>query len=229
MGGRSVFRSMAWTRIIHSDGDSETTIPTPLADNWRTHFKEGFMANDIFGDYDVPIFPDIAVNPDGSNNDITDPTSGQPNVSTPASPIPLDGWPGNGIPIFSDFNRLFRMITQWIRWLYDHIIAAEGDITDLEAITGSYANITASGTLSAPGDVTINMTLPSGFTWDNTYIVATTIEFDTAVVRQCPWSAGSGYYGIVQLTSTTFIVYINDTDHSGTFALSVKMLIKKIA
>ena len=79
------------------------------------------MANDIFGEYDVPIYPDIAVNPDGTNNDITDPTSGQPNVSTPASPIPTDGWPGNGIPIFSDFNKLFRMITQWIRWFYDHI------------------------------------------------------------------------------------------------------------
>jgi hypothetical protein len=79
------------------------------------------MTTDIF-DGGNPVYPDIAVNSDGSSNDMTDPTSGQPNVSTPNSPIPLEGWPGNGIPIFSDFNKLFRMITQWIRWLYDHLI-----------------------------------------------------------------------------------------------------------
>ena len=186
------------------------------------------MAVDIFDGPD-PVYPDIAVNPDGSNNDKTDPTSGQPNVSTPASPIPLDGWPGNGIPIFSDFNRLFRMITQWIRWLYDHVIAAEGDIDDLETITGSYASITASGTLSAPGDVTINMTLPSGFAWNNTYIISTMVGFDAVVYKQAPFMLTSVDYVIVQLTSSTFIVYIKNDDLSGTYAISVKMLIKKIA
>ena len=194
------------------------------------------MANDIF-DGETPVYPDIAVNPDGSNNDITDPTSGQPNVSTPASPIPLDGWPGNDIPIFSDFNRLFRMITQWIRWLYDHLInttdvavsTLQGDVSDLETFVGTFASITGSGSLSAPGNCTINMTLPSGFTWDNTYIISTMVGFDGTVYKQCPYFLTTVSYVIVQLTSTTFIVYIKDEDHSGTFAISVKMLIKKIA
>lgn len=112
------------------------------------------MAVDIFtpGGSD-PIFPDIAVNPDGSNNDITDPTSGQPNVSTPASPIPLDGWPGNGIPIFSDFNKLFRMITQWIRYLYDLVSK----------------DVVLSGTFTTAMNGVIN--LPAGYTVDNTIIL----------------------------------------------------------
>ena len=105
------------------------------------------MATDIF-DGGTPVYPDIAVNPDGSNNDTTDPPSGQPNVSTPASPIPLDGWPGNGIPIFSDFNKIFRLITQWIRYLYS--------IT----LTGTFTGSMFEGSVQ----------LPTGFTKDNCVI-----------------------------------------------------------
>ena len=87
------------------------------------------MAVDIFDGGD-PVYPDIAVNTDGSSHNITDPTSGQDNVSTPVSPIPANGWPGNGIPIFSDFNKIFRLITQWIRWFY----AGIGEVVTLSGI-----------------------------------------------------------------------------------------------
>ena len=111
------------------------------------------MAVDIFDGSGNPIFPDVAVNTDGSNNNMTDPTSGQPNVSTPASPIPANGWPGNGIPIFSDFNKLFRLITQWIRWTYDII-------TRDVLLTGA-----------CPNSTNLGISLPSGFTNDNTIIL----------------------------------------------------------
>jgi hypothetical protein len=110
------------------------------------------MTTDIFVGGN-PVYPDIAVNPDGSNNDITDPTSNQPNVSAPASPIPLDGWPGNGIPIFSDFNKLFRLVTQWIRYFYARTLDT--------VLTGSFSGSMTEGLVQ----------LPTGYTKDNCVIL----------------------------------------------------------
>jgi hypothetical protein len=67
----------------------------------------------------TPIYPDIAVNSDGTDNNITDSESGMPNVAaTMQTGVPASGWPGNGIPIFNNMNRLFRIVTQWIRWFF---------------------------------------------------------------------------------------------------------------
>lgn len=120
------------------------------------------MAVDIFDGSGNPVYPDIAVNTDGSSNNITDPTSGQDNVSTPASPIPLNGWPGNGIPIFSDFNKLFRLITQWIRYLY-------GVLQKDVFVSGSFSVTTTEGLV----------VLPSGFTKDNCVLIGGWVKPNT--------------------------------------------------
>ena len=98
------------------------------------------MANDVVDSIvaGTPIFPDIAVNSDGTNHDITDPTSSQPNTSYPAGPIVASGWPGNGIPIFSNFNKLFRLITQWIRWLYTRVMDLYYEIGNLTSQVNAY-------------------------------------------------------------------------------------------
>jgi hypothetical protein len=122
------------------------------------------MTIDIFGEYDVPIYPDIAVNTDGTSNDMTDPVSSQPNVSTPSAPTALNGWPGNGIPIFSDFNKLFRQITQWIRYFYNK-----------EAVI--------SGTIPGTGVYQYNIALPSGFTIDNCVLVACKLKISSTWIN----------------------------------------------
>lgn len=67
----------------------------------------------------TPIYPDVAVNTNGTDNNITDAQSGLANVSTSlVSGVPASGWPGDGIPRFNDFNRLFRIITQWTRFFF---------------------------------------------------------------------------------------------------------------
>ena len=105
-------------------------------------------------DLSNPVFPDVAVDsttPYGNNHDITDTESGQLNVSVLSGPISLGGWPGNGIPLFSDFNKLFRLITQWIRWFW---------------VTGWHDASTTimSGSFTATSHFTESINLPSGWT-----------------------------------------------------------------
>jgi hypothetical protein len=119
------------------------------------------MAVDIFDGGGNPVYPDIAVHTDGSSNDITDTVSGQPNVSTPASPIPLNGWPGNGIPVFSAFNKIFRLITQWVRWLYASVVTINDTLSKDVTLTGSWTSSTLLGEIS----------LPTGFVGANTVIL----------------------------------------------------------
>ena len=114
------------------------------------------MANDVADAITLgtPIYPDVAVDVDGNNNDITDPVSSQPNTSFPAAPIVSDGWPGNGIPIFSDFIKLFRLITQWVRWLYPAV-------TNLYRLLNGYFNriVNVSFALQGTAGGTVGITL----------------------------------------------------------------------
>jgi len=196
------------------------------------------MTIDIFGEYDVPIYPDIAVNPDGSNNDITDPTSGQPNVSTPASPIPLDGWPGNGIPIFSDFNKLFRMITQWIRWFYDHIVNttdvnvsnAQGDILALESAFG-----VGTGSITADTATSQYMTisLPTGFTHDNCYVVGGWLTNPGNAIEQIALpseyrQSDKRVYTFHDVSGSQIMIHIQWADGFGSRTVTASVLLKKI-
>jgi len=194
------------------------------------------MANDIF-DGETPVYPDIAVNPDGSNNDITDPTSGQPNVSTPASPIPLDGWPGNSIPIFSDFNRLFRMITQWIRWLYDHVIAAEGDISDAQgdiiAIQGEFGVGTGSITADTATSQYMTITLPSGFTHNNCYVVGGWLTNPGNATEQIALpseyrQSDKRVYTFHDVAGSQIMIHIQWADGFGSRTVTASVLLKKI-
>jgi hypothetical protein len=135
------------------------------------------MTVDIFDGGGAPVYPDIAVNSDGSSHDITDGISGQPNVSTPASPIPANGWPGNGIPIFSDFNKLFRLVTQWIRYLYS---AFWGD----DNLLFLNASLTHGGWFE----------LPVGWTNQNTLIVSSFVETAGGSRYPTPYSDHEGNF-----------------------------------
>ena len=121
-------------------------------------------------DLSNPVFPDVAVDsttPYGDNHDITDIESGQPNVSVLSGPISLGGWPGNGIPLFSDFNKLFRLITQWIRWFWLKSWH-EASVVDC----GGTLGVTA-------GQYAPQFSYPAGFTAANCVIVCADFSVST--------------------------------------------------
>lgn len=99
------------------------------------------------------VYPDWAVNTDGTDNDVVDPDSGQNNVVEPAAGIKLTGWAYAELPPRQYFNWLSRIVTQWIRWFDDYIVNTidsfissvtselsdhDGRIEDIEALTGAW-------------------------------------------------------------------------------------------
>ena len=67
------------------------------------------------------VYPDCAVNPDGTDNDVTDPTSGQNNVVAPSPGKQATGFLYNEKPPRQHFNWLARLTTQWIRYLNEKV------------------------------------------------------------------------------------------------------------
>jgi hypothetical protein len=155
----------------------------------------------------TPIYPDVAVATNGADHNITDPASGQPNVSAALqSGVPLSGWPSNGIPIFSDFNRLFRIMTQWIRWLYAGGWHSAGTF---------YGTGTDSG--SSPTKIALS-SIHSSLTRSNCMIVATNqIANDTSIT----------YAAAAYLATITAVDYLVIPWQGGAGSNTYKYIIKK--
>lgn len=62
-------------------------------------------------------YPDWTLNPDGSDNDIIDPTTGENNVEEPSSGKKELGWEYNEKPNRQYFNWLSRLTSKWLRYL----------------------------------------------------------------------------------------------------------------
>src|SRR5271157_574065 len=77
------------------------------------------MTTDIFN-AGTPVYPDMAVNTDGTDNDVTDATSGQLNVVAASGAKQLAGWGYTEKPARNVMNWIHRLTTQWIRWLYSN-------------------------------------------------------------------------------------------------------------
>lgn len=159
----------------------------------------------------TPIYPDVAVNSDGTDNNITDSESGMPNVAaTMQTGVPASGWPGNGIPIFNNMNRLFRIVTQWIRWLYENAWHAN-NTTHVE------------GAFTSTSHYTENIALPAGYDHTNTVIVGARICLPSFAGGQAQTMVplvfvnGSDVYAVTAEFTNADIIYVvsNMTSGSG--------------
>ena len=103
------------------------------------------------------VFPDWAVNPDGTDHDVADGTTGQNNVVVPPPEKTLIGWQYNEKPPRQYFNWLARIVTQWIRWL--------------DANTTQTALLSVTIPIGTPV-FSHSFTLPTGFTWDNAMVIS---------------------------------------------------------
>jgi hypothetical protein len=156
------------------------------------------MATDIFDNYGNAIYPDFAVNTDGSNHDVVDPTSGKNNVIMPSSSLQLTGWLYKQKPPRNTFNWLHRLTTQWIRWLYgkvdglmEDMTTAQGNISTLQGenatatknvkITTSYLTVEQTATLyfvKRGKNVTVSIPVMFGISNSNALIIETSDSSD---------------------------------------------------
>lgn len=135
-------------------------------------------------------FPDFAVHvnqyppyEDGSDNDVTDPTTLQNNSVEPDDGKKRTGFLYNEKPPRQHFNWLFRKIAQWIRYL------------DSEpTILHFYVDL--------PGGTPIysySWTLPTGFTWDNSVCIGNQFRNATDAVlnwRLLPYNSIVNFGGV---------------------------------
>jgi hypothetical protein len=76
-------------------------------------------------------YPDWSVNPDGTDNDVTNPQSGQNNVVEPDAGKKLLGWDFGEKPPRQYFNWLARVKRKWIQWLDEQLMTADADGNDI--------------------------------------------------------------------------------------------------
>src|SRR5271157_217016 len=117
------------------------------------------MTTDIFN-AGTPVYPDMAVNTDGTDNDVTDATSGQLNVVAASGAKQLAGWGYTEKPARNVMNWIHRLTTQWIRWLYSNAWHAD---------TVFYGSGSDSG--SSPTKVSLS-SIHTGLTISNCMIVS---------------------------------------------------------
>ncbi len=63
------------------------------------------------------VYPDFCVNTNGTDHNVVDSTTGENNVVAPDAGKKLNGFLYNEKPPRQHFNWLYRIITQWVRWL----------------------------------------------------------------------------------------------------------------
>jgi hypothetical protein len=75
------------------------------------------------------LYPDWSVKVDGTDNDVIDGTTGENNVVDPSAGKKLTGFLYDEKPPRQNFNWLFRIITQWIRWFDASVIDLYSKLT----------------------------------------------------------------------------------------------------
>jgi hypothetical protein len=157
----------------------------------------------------TPVYPDMAVNSDGTDNNVTDPTSGQNNVVAASGAKQASGWNFTEKPARNVMNWLHRLTTQWIRWLYANAWHAD---------TVFYGHGEGVG-----GTTPVKITLSSinaGLTKANCMIVSCMVFQEDGQT----WDMGGAF-----LTTETAVDYLEINWAGGTSGCTYKFIVKKIS
>jgi hypothetical protein len=159
------------------------------------------------------VYPDFAVNTDGTDNDVVNSESGENNVEEPTAPKKLLGWDYKEKPPRGHMNWLHRITTQWVRWFDDYITnTIDNEIAQLQTDVTTLQNndaIFISSTISSQNFV---INLPSGFTKDNCIILSACLYASAQGVTPMP------YYG-----SATDWAMVNIALSGGVFKIMIDM------
>ena len=168
------------------------------------------------------IFPDMAVNTDGTDNDVLDPATNQNNAIAPPAPRQLTGWLSNEKPFRQYFNWLHRITTQWLRWFFINTWHSE-NVTIVECyVDGSHYPV-----------------LPDGWNGQNSTVVCG-IYFRDDDVELAGYSIPYDTLGgktitlpniLHKIESPTDLIYRVAYSHSGSYDIhdKIKFIVRKFA
>jgi hypothetical protein len=180
-------------------------------------------------------YPDWAVNTDGTDHDVIDPTSLQNNVVEPTAGKKLTGWTYTEKPPRNIFNWLARITTQWIRWIDDYIVntidvaigTIQGQITTLQGDIGI-----GSGSITADPATSQYMTvsLPTGFTDDNCYVLGGWLNTGAGEELCLPGEyrqSDKRIYTFHDMPGNTIQIHIQWADGFGSRTITASVVLKK--
>jgi hypothetical protein len=127
---------------------------------------------------DNPLFPDFAVNTDGTDHDVVDPVSNEHNVIEPDAVKKLTGWNYTEKPPRNWMNWLHRLTAQWTRWAFNS--AWTGPRSD--GVLWLNASLTNGGYFQ----------LPAGEDWTKFIIVSAFVQRDDTHFCPLPYIDGAG-------------------------------------
>ena len=161
-------------------------------------------------------FPQWATNPDGSNSDIVNSTSGETNVVEPDASKKLIGWDYQEAPPREHMNWLHRLYDQWIRWFNQELLLllpASGTVSasiygSTQTITINWQSIGKMVTLSIPS-FTVAANTRSG----NTILMLTTANNTPGV----PFNNAAGIMGFVDNGAFSVIAMCKKTEGKSDF------------